>query len=401
MGHSESKSEDNEFDPSNIFVLKTLFGPEKMSSRVLHMFKEALILFTVPHGRITTNGLELYGSSFREHQLETPTKLRQIIFKKALELAYENLETQRTRNIYTNSARDCKITTVTDATDYSLLSLTADPRLFKQITKWVTDSRHNKSSLILSITEVDANFKYTHGTLLVITNVSHQRYEYFYLDPHGTPSREKSMLLRSELEQVLPSPVSERFMSDSCPDFQTYAQGGNCAMWVELFMICLLTHPDLVKAPETLEHLLGASPDMNILIYELYSFFLGIALIPNYVDIVMSKQVQDENTTTFMQMLESSLGVENCRSPRLQNLEDCQAVQHCVFFNQECWFKEINTRWNVFTKLMSLYEKFSNEMLLPEYDEYASNIQSSYNPSQAELDASSDVNDPIRFWFKK
>ena len=397
MGHSESKSDVSSeskvqtmrMSESNLFVFITLFNVEAISPDIVKKFKEALILFTVPHGKIAENGsLELYGKSFRMYQMEyisldkTDTIFNFIIRDK-LKVQHEKQVSLKRKKEFPESLI---LSIIRDPTDSFIKVCQLSPGILNAITTWA-DGMQDKT-LILPITEERSNSNYTHATVLVITKSveppsnawdaepgESSQYEYFYFDPHGTPSRETSLLLKTELEKVLPS-LSERTFSVHCPNFQTSSQGGNCVTWRDLFMICVITHPHVLDSPEQVEYLLAASADVNMMIYELYVFFIGMAAVPHYVDQLVEMTDTQEMKLSFQDMLESKLGIENCDAASRQTEEECTNVEHCAFFNQKCWFKAINTRMNVFKHLVSLYQYFASQNLLPE----SPNIATSYTP---------------------
>ena len=141
-------------------------------------------------------------------------------------------------------------------------------------------------------------------------------------------------------------------------------------------MICVMTHPHVLDSPEQVEYLLATSADVNMMIYELYVFFIGMATVLHYVDQLVEMTDTQEMNLSFQDMLESELGIENCDAASRQTEEECTNVEHCAFFNQKCWFKAINTRMNVFNHLVSLYQYFASKGLLPE----SPNAATSYTP---------------------
>lgn len=302
----------------------------------------------------------------------------------------DKLKVQHEKQVSLRRTNEFILSLIRDPTDSSLKIGKLSPGILNAITTWAAGGFQDKT-LILPITEKRSDSSDSHATVLVITKSVEppsnawneepgesewdvSQYEYFYFDPHGTPSREVSLLLKTELEKVLPS-LLERIFSVYCPNFQTSSQGGNCVMWRDLFMICVITHPYLLDVPEQVEYLLAASADVNMMIYELYVFFIGMATVPHYVDQLVQIKSKEDMKLSYQDMLESKLGIENCDAASRQTEEECTNIEHCAFFNQKCWFKAINTRMNVFNDLVSLYKYFASQNLLPKWF-----VKTSYTP---------------------
>ena len=422
-----------DMNKSNLFVLKTLFNVDTISFETIEKFKEALLFFTVPHSHMDkNNNVEIYGKSFRIYQMNYIAGNKgNSIFEYIFSLIHKKLKIDLKPRIQLlneskifEQNRELVVTldSIFDFTKSCKLSAT----LLDTITTWATSGEDR--ILILPITEklkTDSESDFSHATILIIKKRSEVKpfftwdsepgaavrkyFEIFYFNSHGVNSCTTSRAIKRELTKVLrPFDVEERTLTSDCPSFQTSYQGGNCSTWQRLFMICILTHPHLLDSPEKFEKFLGASADVNILIFELYVFFVGMFIIPFYVEKIVHEYNwgDTENTNKyFNDMLEVELGIENCESNSKQHPFECTNIEHCQFFKGKCWFKAMNTRRNLFYNLVNSYQYFVSQGLLPDsqniINSYTRIFVEDYNyfPPPWDVDEN-DQGNPRHFWVE-
>lgn len=392
-----------QFTASNLFVLKTLFNLEAPNLHIVNAYKKALLLFTVPHGRMTPKGLKLYSFSFRDQQVIGAVKeetdavfdfvVSSIIKKKSqtssLEYKFYPYFLQQGLRLNYRTMREVR----------QVVSIDVDNTFLENIEEW-KNSRITTG--IFSVNQIFSDTGYNHATVLILKKIDNRAtpFEYFYFDPHGYHLPTTLDLIEEKLRLVLQTPLKRRSVSSSCPVFQSIGQGGNCTLWEHLFKICFIANPNLFDAPETVEQLLGESAEVNIMMFELFLFFMGMAAVPNYVNKLYRRRDQSNDTIDprFYKLIETKIGIENCTAPSRKKVGACESVTHCVFFEKKCWFKEINTRLNVYSKLKQIYDEFANEHLLPLSPTFVENINSSYTPFKWELEQADTRFQPDQFW---
>lgn len=373
-----------QLDPSSLFVIQTLFNTQSISPGVLQLYKDALRLFSVSHVRYnsSTGKLEKYGQSFRNHQMAHAARWKlEGVFDYILKSAVTKLGTSKIYKKVYFSKKDNAVTFIQDANNNASCQL--NPELQHDIEQWSHSDKLNLG--IFRIQEKRQNDR--HATLLVLYKKQKKNvatlFQYFYFDPHGgAASHATSALLQPHLKALLGRHLYERALAVTCPSFQTAPQGGNCAMWMQLFCLCLVTNPDLLSFPETVEQKLAANPDANIMLYELFCFFVGMAIVPNYIDNLLTSAPHSSIVhPTFYKMLDAKIGVENCHSMSRQTSQQaCESVAHCRFYQNSCWFNDVNTRFHVYKKLVTLYQTLTKEHLLPISVNIELNLQTSYTP---------------------
>ena len=408
MGASDSKSDESKgenagFNKSNLFLLNTLFNVDTVRPDILEKYKEALILFTVLHGHVTAQGVKIFGPSFRYKQMATKTDLSIFDFILKSILQRKSLESTPSHVLYSETFEDNVLDVTFDSLDTrTSLACQFSPSFVTKIIDWKNSDFQIGIFAVFQQERDMQDETGGHATVLVLykTDTELTPFKFFYFDPHGGLSRTTIGFIETQLKQMLSPNLKWIMVSISCPAFQTSGQGGNCVHWAQLFLLCLLTNPSLLAAPEQVEHLLGASPDVNIMIYELFVFFIGMATVPQYVNHILSAEVTDEFISpSFNNMLETSHGIGNCQDRRrLRRQKRCERVKHCVFFEKMCWSKAINIRFNLFKKLALLYQQFAAEHFLPWDSSSQLNVGTSYTPEDWEVEEAEALYDPDRFW---
>ena len=274
MGASSSKAN---FE----FIFQLLFHTTSIKNKDVKLFRKAIALFTCPTDdtgvslRVMQTAFLAFTGTFAKSQ-----KIFHFILQQFLYMCPTNVHI----NFYDleNMAFFFDFTTVEGSTKSPRLVLSST---FQRNIKYWYYAPDLPDTAIFSVSIVyGKSINDSHSVLFLL-----QKHEApcFYegltsavLDPGGTLFQE-GKLLSNVLQDMFGGKVYDLTPEIPCT-LQTEEQGGNCAQWTLLFILSIVCNPNYITDIEGLLDKFQQEPNVNILVFELYLFFLCNRFFQNY-----------------------------------------------------------------------------------------------------------------------
>ena len=262
------------------FLLQLLFNKQHIRKEDVILTRKALALFSCP---CVEDGLSLrtkqfifhhHDSNFADNKKVVDYLINLFIKKCSSNLHINTYIEENVVRIHPDGRRaDGLESTVQSDTKMSEMEL--KPTFQQNIANWFYSDAFPTVALFQTKQVIH---DVSHAVLVLLIKYR-TSVECIYIDSLGAHLKQ-SRLFCTAIEQLLGVQVIEKAFTFCSlqSDFQT----GNCKQWTLLFMLCILCNPKFIREPEVLVQILNQNADMNILLFELYLFFVGDYIVPNY-----------------------------------------------------------------------------------------------------------------------
>lgn len=283
------------------FLLQLLFNKHHIRREDVDLTRTALALFSCP---CVEDGLSLRTKQFLFHHHDSNFAdnkkvvdyLINLFLKKCSSNTHINIDIEDNAvRIHPDGRRadgldGSNLSTVHSDTKVSEMEL--KPTFKQNIENWF----HNDKYPNIALFQTKQLIHDVSHSVLVLLVKAKTRVECIYIDSLGAHLNQ-NQLFCTAIEQFLGVQVFRKELS-FC-SLQSNFQTGNCKQWTLLFMLCILCNPQFVTEPELLVQVLNQNADMNILLFELYLFFVGDYIVKNYNQKLESEFKQfDQNSLT-------------------------------------------------------------------------------------------------------
>jgi hypothetical protein len=326
MGSIESKTactDDNAyFLNSDNFLLKTLLKVDSVPNEELYCFKKALTMFTHNPATTTRNdglqSLRACQANFFRNPSNFSESAKIMGFFSQAWLRHSKAK------VYINFHERENRLDIDTETNWSRLH----QDFVTNLQNWY-ESDSLPSTAFFAVDQ--RHHGVGHSTILVLKK-SATSLVFSYLE-----GSKGMIFIERELLNLFPVNIIQR--SFTYPVLYT-----ECVLWECLLFICLLQHPQLLDSPEILGELLSVNLDANLLLFELYVFFIGLRVVPKYVDVIV---------------------------------RDCS---HAAEGGEE-----LSTRLNTVRKLLTVYKMFQESGYLPRMTDLELKIRNHYTAEPLEI----------------
>ena len=290
------------------FLLQLLFNKHHIRREDVELTRTALALFSCP---CVEDGLSLKTKQFLFHHHDSNFAdnkkvvdyLINLFIKKCSPNTHINIDIEdnavrihpdgrRADGLYPDGRRaDGLDSSSTVNSDTQVSEMELKPTFKQNIENWF----HSEVYPNIALFQTKQLIHDVSHSVLVLLVKAKTRVECIYIDSLGAYLKQ-SQLFCTAIEQFLGVQVVGKELP-FCP-LQSNFQNGNCKQWTLLFMLCILCNPQFVREPELLVQVLNQNADMNILLFELYLFFVGDYIVKNYKQ-KLEKEFKQFDQVTF------------------------------------------------------------------------------------------------------
>ncbi len=192
------------------------------------------------------------------------------------------------------------------------------------LSQWYNDP--SKSKLVIPLTLNKGG----HLVFVALFKNNFNKLEMVYIDGHGFNTdeadydSERQREVRHLIEQFLVNSFDVTVIDvvPTCPNLQTYQQGGNCVQWFLFNFAMFLFNRNFLISGSTLLKTIGAMPDINVQLFGLALFLRTLPRVGlvNYVDYriyeydELINQCIEEEDQTRKHILQESIFTKDCYS---------------------------------------------------------------------------------------
>ena len=228
------------------------------------------------------------------------------------------------------------------------LEIEIDPRFIRNIESWFYSLDYPRTAMF----SVTVNLRRGssaltsppggHAVVILFTKLAppFTGLQCVYLDSESSKyTFQDAGLFTRQIENHLGVNVQNMTPKFLCP-LQTSEQGGNCVQWSLLYMLCIICHPEYISDPDALHAQLLEEVNVNMMVFELYLFYLTNRFLPDYKGtmareskgaVVRSRLLDKQSSTEIL--VHSSPGVQPCARYRgFKNFEYMfQRLEHFFY----------------------------------------------------------------------
>lgn len=179
-----------------------------------------------------------------------------------------------------------------------------------------------------------------------------------YFNPHPSqPDNYDPRLLQDVMNEVRKLDPNFRYIprdEETCPEFQSAAQGGNCVLWQFLGILFAMHFPERLEQVPQLYASLAQNPTFAILGFEMYMFYMLCKSEPTYIqnlvleyDKMFNRQVKFPDINQFLDEislrldLEKTMDIKPCTG---SHFPSCTETDQCAWMNGKCEFVDVKKK---------------------------------------------------------
>ena len=303
------------------FILQLLFNKHHISKTDVELTRNALALFSCPS---VEDGLSLrtkqmiffhHDSNFA-HNKKVFDYLIDLFIRKCSPNVYINIyneenvvrvhpDGRRADGLHPDGRRADGLRFEGKASEGTKAELEVTPSFITNIETWL----YNPSFPNTAIFKIKQLIHDVGHAVIIVIKKRKQHFECLYLDSYGMQLNQ-GQLFCLELEQLTGVRVVDTSVA-FCP-LQSEFQTGNCKQWALLFILCLLCNPQFITEPRLLVDTLSQNADMNILLFELYLFFVSDYIVVNYKQKLKNEVLQNRLPDRGLELILSKEELTPC-----------------------------------------------------------------------------------------